>query len=195
MKKSTLISLIFTALLSTSALAKSGICTLNLVNENGNFPAIDKGPSGRVTLDVMIPYTDGFYPNVQPRPMLPFSNCIKYGNTPSNALIKKVDVDYTFKKTVLVADYSILMGFLGRRNFYKTISIRGGGKRGTTLHNSRSFTTVKGHRLSEMGLDLRAAVLNPKINDDCNRYTGRDQCRTRNTRLTHFTAKIFWSTN
>jgi len=45
-----LMSLIFTAFVSMSALA--GICTLNLVKEDGNFAPSDYGPGGMVTYDV-----------------------------------------------------------------------------------------------------------------------------------------------
>ncbi|MCI2286027.1 hypothetical protein L3081_24705 [Colwellia sp. MSW7] len=59
----TLIPLIFTAFVSTSTLAATGICTLNLVKEDGNFAPSDYGPGGMVTYDVVMPFTDGYYPN------------------------------------------------------------------------------------------------------------------------------------
>jgi len=87
-----LMSLIFTAFVSMSALA--GICTLNLVKEDGNFAPSDYGPGGMVTYDVTMPFTDGYYPNPwtssQPKPRVPFSNCITYQGAPSNARISSV---------------------------------------------------------------------------------------------------------
>jgi hypothetical protein len=76
----TLIPLIFTAFVSTSALAATDTCTLNLVKEDGNFAPSDYGPGGMVTYDVVMPFTDGYYPNwttSQPKPRLSFNtvNC------------------------------------------------------------------------------------------------------------------------
>ena len=112
----TLVPLIFTAFVSTSTLA--GTCSLKLVDEDedGNFSSADYGPGGRVTYDVVMPFTDGYYPNwttSQPKPRLPFSNCITYKGAPYNAKITSISYNYTFQEAVLVADYEVMMGFFG----------------------------------------------------------------------------------
>ena len=189
----TLIPLIFTAFISTSALA--GTCTINLVKEDGNFAPSDYGPNGMVTYDVTMPFTDGYYPNPwtssQPKPRVPLSNCIAYQGAPSNATIKSVSYNYTFKSAVLVADYQVMMAFFGPQNKFEFPFKRGGGN-GAPLTGNGVSTSAAGQLLSAVDLELRARVTNPAINADCPAYIRRDQCSTNNTRLTNFTAVITW---
>jgi len=192
--------LIFTAFLSTSVLAAQGTCTLNLVKEDGNFAPSDYGPGGRVTYNVSIPYTDGYYPNPwtssQPKPRLPFSNCITYQGAPYNAKVDSVSYNYTFQEAVLIADYQIMLSFFGPQNKFEFPFKRGGGNprgSGIPLNGSGVSTSVRGQLLSAIDLELRARVTNPAINADCNQYIPRDQCRTKNTRLSLFTATVNWS--
>lgn len=189
-----LIPLVFTAFVSTSALA--GSCTLNFVKEDGNFLPSDYA-NGRSTYDVTIPFTDGYYPNPwtssQPLPSLPFSNCITHLGAPANATITSVSYNYTFKEAGLVADYQMLLGFLGSTNLFRQESKRGGGfprGSGILLNGTNTYTGVNGRRLSEVTMNLRARVTNPAIDDNCNRFIRRDQCRTNNTRLTNFAVTI-----
>ncbi|KZN40302.1 hypothetical protein N474_08735 [Pseudoalteromonas luteoviolacea CPMOR-2] len=184
---------------SASALAAQGECALNLVKEDGNFLPGDYGHGNRVTYNVTIPYTDGFYPNpwtsTQPKPRLPFSNCITHYNVPANAKINSISVDYTFQEAVLVADYEILMGFMGPTNKFDSTLKRGGGNRrgsGIPLRNTDTTAVVNGQFLKDIELELRARVNNPAVNNDCPQYISRDTCRTRNTRLSNFTVKIQW---
>lgn len=196
-KTQILIPLIFTTLFSTSALA--GTCTIHLVKEDGNFNPIDHGPGGMVTYDVTMPFTDGYYPNPwtssQPKPRVPLSNCITYGNAPSNAKIKSVSYSYKFQETVLVADYQVMMAFFGPQNQFEFPFKRGGGNpRGSGIPVTGSGVSTKsaGQLLRDVDLELRARVTNPAINADCPAYIRRDQCRTKNTRLTEFKAIITW---
>ncbi|MEI8614081.1 hypothetical protein P4S54_10520 [Shewanella sp. PP-He15 brown] len=126
-----LVPLVFMTFLSTSALAGNGICTLHLVKEDGNFEPGDYGPNGSSTYNVTMPYTDGYYPNrwtsSQPKPRLPFSNCITYQDVPSNAKIESVRIEYTFQDTKLVADYSMLLQFLGPQK-YAVVEKRGAAR-------------------------------------------------------------------
>lgn len=194
-----LIPLIFTAFVSTSALAATGTCTLNLVNEDGNFAPSDYGPGGRVTYDVVMPFTDGYYPNwttSQPKPRLPFSNCITYNGVPSNARITSVSYSYTFEEAVLVADYQIMMAFFGPQNQFEYPFQRDGGYprgSGIPVNGNGVSNKVNNQLLSAIDLELRSRVNNPAVNADCNKYIPRDQCRTKNSRLTHFTVDINWS--
>jgi len=197
MKKTyTLIPLIFTALVSTSALA--GTCTINLVKEDGNFAPSDYGPGGMVTYDVVMPFTDGYYPNwttSQPKPRVPFNNCITYQGAPYNATIKSVSYNYTFHEAVLVADYQIMVGYFGSQNKFEFPFVRGGGNprgSGIPLNGSYTSTSAAGQLLRDVDMELRSRVTNPAVNADCNAYIRRDQCRTKNTRLTDFTATITW---
>lgn len=160
-----LLPLVFTAFVSTSALA-SGTCTINLVREDGNFVPSDYGPGGRVTYNVSIPYTDAYYPNQwtssQPKPRVSLKNCITYQNAPSNATIKSVSLSWTFHQAVLVADYQIMVGFLGSQNQFEYPSTRGGGFRngsGIPLNGSKVYTTPAGRLLSEVDLELMARVI------------------------------------
>ncbi len=197
----TLIPLIFTALASTSTIAATGTCTLNLVKEDGNFSAFDYDQAGRVTYNVTMPFTDGYYPNwttSQPKPRLPFQNCITHGNAPSNARITSVTYNYTFHEAVLVADYEVMMGFFGAQpqNQFIYPKVRGGGNprgSGIPLNGSGVYNGVNNQLLSTIDLELRSRVNNPAINSDCNKYISRDQCRTKNSRLTLFTVDIGWS--
>jgi hypothetical protein len=198
MKKiNTLIPLIFMAFVSTSALA--GTCTINLVKEDGNFAPIDYGPGGMVTYDVTIPFTDGYYPNPwtssQPKPRVSLSNCITYAGAPSNATIKSVSYNYTFHEAVLVADYQIMVAYFGPQNKFEFPFIRGGGNprfSGIPLNGTKVSTIAAGQLLSAVDIELRARVTNREANADCPAYIRRDQCRTKNTRLTNFTATITW---
>tara|TARA_R110002167_G_scaffold316099_1_gene521653 strand:- start:2557 stop:2859 length:303 start_codon:yes stop_codon:yes gene_type:complete len=95
----TLIPLIFTAFISMSFLAEAGTCTLNLVREDGNFLPGDYGPGGMTTYDVVMPFTDGYYPNwttSQPKPEIPFSNCITQYGAPANAVISSVTATVSY---------------------------------------------------------------------------------------------------
>ena len=63
-----------------------------------------------------MPFIDGYYPNwttSQPKPRLPFSNCITYKGAPYNAKITSIVYNYEFQEAVLVADYEVMMGFFG----------------------------------------------------------------------------------
>lgn len=190
-----LISIIFTALLSTSVLA--GTCTIDLVDEDGNFSPIDYGPGGMVSYDVTMPFTDGYYPNPytssQPKPRVSLSNCITYAGAPSNATIMSVSFSYTFQEAVLVADYQVMMAFFGSQNSFTFPFVRGGGNprgSGIPLNGSGVYTGANGQLLSATDLELRARVTNPAVNSDCPSYYDRDECRTKNSRLTKFTAVI-----
>ena len=192
--------LIFTAFVSTSALAAQGTCTINLVNEDGNFAPSDYGPGGMVAYDVTMPFTDGYYPNPwtssQPKPRVSFQNCITYQNAPSNAKINSVSYNYTFQEAVLVADYQVMMAFFGPQNKFTYPLTRGGGNRrgsGISLNGSGVYTGVSNQLLSAVDLELRARVNNPAVNSDCPSYYDRDECRTKNSRLTKFTVNIAWS--
>ena len=199
MKKiSTLLPLVFMALVSTSALA--GTCTINIVREDGNFLPIDYGPGGRVSYNVSIPYTDAYYPNQwtssQPKPRVSFKNCITYGGAPANATIKSVSYSYIFHQAVLVADYQIMMGFLDTvpsQNKFEYPFKRGGGIRngsGVPLTGGGVSTIVAGKLLSSVDLELAARVTNPAVNADCNEFISRDKCFTKNTRLSNFKVDI-----
>lgn len=192
----TLVSLIFMTFLSTSVLAGSGICTLNLVKEDGNFDPSDYDSNGRSTYNITMPYTDGFYPNPwtssQPKPRLPFRNCITYQDAPSNAKIDSIKIEYTFQDAKLVADYSMLLQFFGPQK-YALISKRGGGGAARTVEGAKILHEVDGKLLSEVDLELRSQVTNPQITNTCGKYISTDQCNTGNSRLSDFTAKIYWS--
>jgi hypothetical protein len=177
----------------------AGKCTLNLVKEDGNFAPSDYGPGGMSTYDVTMPFTDGYYPNpwtsTQPKPRIPFSNCIKYQNAPANAVITSVTFTYKFKEPVLTADYQIQLGFLGPTNAYQLATIAGPGYprgSGKTLDGNGSSGLVNGKRLSDIDLQLRSQVTNPAVNAACPSYYDRDECRTKNTRLTNFTATVWY---
>lgn len=197
----TLIPLIFTAFVSTSALAATDTCTLKLVDEDGNFALSDYGPGGRVTYDVVMPFTDGYYPNwttSQPKPRLPFSNCITYQGAPYNAKITSVTYNYTFQEAVLVADYEIMMGFFGAQpqNQFIYPLTRGGGfpkGSGIPLSGSGVYNGVNNQLLNTIDLELRSRVNNPEVNANCNMYIPRDQCTTKSSRLTLFTVNIAWT--
>lgn len=195
-----LLPLVFTTFVSTSALA--GTCTINLVREDGNFLPSDYGPGGRVTYNVSIPYIDAYYPNQwtssQPKPRVSLKNCITHQSAPSNATIKSVSFSYTFHQAVLVADYQIMVGFLGSlasQNQFEYPMKRGGGIRsgsGIPLTGSNVYTSPAGRLLNEVDLELMARVTNPAITADCNEFIARDKCFTKNTRLTNFKAVITW---
>lgn len=195
----TLIPLIFTAFVSTSALAATGTCSLKLVDEDGNFSSSDYGPGGMVTYDVVMPFTDGYYPNwttSQPKPEIPFSNCITHQGAPANAVITAVTYNYTFQQAVLVANYQILVGFLGTPNVFSVESLTGGGianGSGIPLNGSGAKTGANGRLLSAVSMQLRSQVTNPAVNADCPSYYQRDECKTKNARLTVFTANVAWS--
>lgn len=196
----TLIPLAFMASISASALAAQGTCVLNLVKENGNFAPSDYGSNGQVTYNVTMPFTDGYYPNPwtssQPKPRLPFSNCIAYQGAPSNAKVNSVSYSYKFQEAVLVADYQIMMAFFGPQNKFEFPFKRGGGNprgSGISLDGGGVSINVNGQLLSAIELELRSRVTNPAINSDCPSYIRRDQCRTKNSRLSDFTATISWS--
>lgn len=188
----TLVPLIFMTFLSTSVLA--GECTLNLVKEDGNFSQADYGPDGQHTYNVTMPYTDGFYPNrwtsSQPKPKLPLSNCITYNGAPANATIRRITIYYKFQSAKLVADYSMLLEFLGA-NKYAIESKRGGGAN-RTVEGSKILNNVNGKKLSEVELQLRAEVTNPQVTNSCGKYISTDQCNTGNSRLSEFSARIEW---
>jgi hypothetical protein len=190
-----LVPLVFMTFLSTSVLAGSGICTLHLVKEDGNFEPSDYGPNGRSTYNITMPYTDGFYPNrwtsSQPKPRLPLSNCIAYQDVPSNAKIESVRIEYTFQDAKLVADYSMLLQFLGPQK-YAIFAKRGGGAT-RTVEGIKTLNEVDGRLLSEVDLELRSQVTNPQVTNTCGKYISTDQCNTGNTRLSDFTAQIYWS--
>ena len=195
-----LIPLAFTAFVSTSALAGQGNCTLNLVKEDGNFTSSDYDANGRATYDVTMPFTDGYYPNPwtssQPLPRLPLRNCILYQNAPANAVVSSIRYDYTFKEAVLVADYAMLVGYLGSPNLFEYEFKRGGGfprGSGIPLNGSRTSTLAAGKPLSSTDINLRARVTNPAVNSDCPSYIPRDQCRTKNSRLTNVVVTVNWS--
>lgn len=187
-----LVPLIFMTFLSTSVLA--GECTLNLVKEDGNFSQADYGPDGQHTYNVTMPYTDGFYPNrwtsSQPKPKLPLSNCITYYGAPANATIRSLTIYYKFESAKLVADYSMLLEFLGE-NKYAIETKRGGGAF-RTVEGSKVLTNVNGKKLSEVELQLRAQVTNPQVTNSCGTYISTDQCSTGNSRLSEFSARIVW---
>ena len=199
----TLIPLIFTAFVSTSTLAATGICTLNLVKEDGNFAPSDYGPGGMVTYDVVMPFTDGYYPNwttSQPKPRLPFSNCITYQGAPYTAKITSVTYNYTFQEAVLVADYEVMMGFFGaqpQNQFIYPKKRDGGYPRGSGIpvNGGGVYNGVNNQLLNTIDLELRSRVNNPAVNADCPSYYDRDECRTKNSRLTLFTVDIGWTSN
>ena len=194
-----LVPLIFTAFVSTSTLA--GTCSLKLVDEDGNFSSADYGPGGRVTYDVVMPFTDGYYPNwttSQPKPRLPFSNCITYKGVPYNAKITSIVYNYEFQEAVLVADYEVMMGFFGaqpQNQFIYPLKRGGGNPRGSgiPLVGGGVYNGVNNQLLRTIDLELRSRVNNPAVNSDCPSYYDRDECRTKNSRLTKFTVDINWS--
>ncbi|CAM3931282.1 hypothetical protein [Pseudoalteromonas byunsanensis] len=195
-----LIALTCATFVCSSALAQQGNCTLNLVKEDGNFSPADYDANGRATYDVTMPFTDGYYPNpwtsTQPKPRLPFSNCITYFGVPYNAKINSVSYSYTFKEAVLVANYEILLGFFTSQNRFYNESKRGGGfprGSGIPLNGANVSALVNSMLLRDVELELRSRVVNPEINSDCPSYIPRDECRTKNSRLTHFTVNIAWS--
>tara|TARA_R110002124_G_scaffold130103_2_gene292025 strand:- start:67345 stop:67950 length:606 start_codon:yes stop_codon:yes gene_type:complete len=194
-----LVPLIFTAFVSTSTLA--GTCSLKLVDEDGNFSSADYGPGGRVTYDVVMPFTDGYYPNwttSQPKPRLPFSNCITYKGVPYNAKITSIVYNYEFQEAVLVADYEVMMGFFGaqpQNQFIYPLKRGGGNPRGSgiPLVGGGVYNGVNNQLLRTIDLELRSRVNNPAVNSDCPSYYDRDECRTKNSCLTKFTVDINWS--
>jgi len=85
------------------------------------------------------------------------------------------------------------MAFFGPQNRFTYPLTRGGGNprgSGIPLTGSGVYTGVSGQPLSAVDLELRARVNNPAVNADCPSYYRRDQCRTKNTRLTKFTVTI-----
>ncbi len=198
-----LVSLIFTVFISTSTLAEQGTCVINLVNEDGNFAPSDYGPGGLVSYNITMPFTDGYYPNPdtesgsQHKPRGLFRNCITYQGAPSNATISSVSYSYTFQQAVLVADYQIMMAFFGSQNKFTYPLKRGGGNlngANIPLSGNGVNNSVRGQLLSATELELRARVTNPEENGNCPSEIQRDQCNTRNSRLTKFTVNIDWST-
>lgn len=190
----TLFPLVFMRFLSTSVLAGNGSCTLHLGKEDGNFMPSDYGLNDRHIYNVTMPYTDGYYPNrwtsSQPKPRLPFSNCITYQGAPSNAKIDSVRIQYKFQDAKLVADYSMLLQFFGLQK-YAIVAKRGGGAT-KTVEGFKTLHEVDGQLLREVDLELRAQVTNPEVTNTCGKYIATDQCFTGNTRLSDFTAEIFY---
>ena len=67
-------------------------------------------------------------------------------------------------------------------------------KLGKTDHLINSFG-INNQFLNTIDLELRSRVNNPAVNADCPSYYDRDECRTKNSRLTLFTVDIGWTSN
>lgn len=165
------------------------------MKEDGNFLQGDYGPDGEHTYNITMPYTDGFYPNrwtsSQPKPKLPLSNCITYYGAPIDATIDLIEISYTFEDAKLVADYSMLLEFLGANKY--VIEYKRGGGANRTVEGDAVLNNVNGMLLSEVELQLRSQVTNPEVTSSCGTYISTDQCSTGSSRLSYFTAEINWS--
>ncbi|MCI2286028.1 hypothetical protein L3081_24710 [Colwellia sp. MSW7] len=93
-----------------------------------------------------------------------------------------------------------MMGFFGaqpQNQFIYPKKRDGGYPRGSGIpvNGGGVYNGVNNQFLNTIDLELRSRVNNPAVNADCPSYYDRDECRTKNSRLTLFTVDIGRTSN